>query len=402
MHAAGDDSNLPIRWASVRPWVAAVLFALVGLALLGLAAREWTLGQAQAEGERLARDAARAHVGLFNSELQKYRLLPVALIEYPDVHAALGRGDPAAAAAAAARLNVKLELLARRTGAAVIYLLDGTGRTVAASNWRLPTSFVRHEYGFRPYFRDTMRNGRAEQFALGAVSQRPGLFLAQKVDAPGQQPGVIVVKVEFDAIEEDWRHQAGHTIVIDANGVVVLSSRADWRFKSARYLAAGASLRSRGPDGTASQLPIAAPGGGIFEDGEGRRYVDAREKAPMAGWTLLYLEPLDPLEALARNRLRDMVLAAALLLALLTVLIVRIRERRAMQESTRRFLETEVERRTADLVTANAQIRVESQERELAAMPESMRMPKPGSGPVPALAPVSAVMPVAPKPALCR
>jgi two-component system C4-dicarboxylate transport sensor histidine kinase DctB len=44
-----------------------------------------------------------------------------------------------------------------------------------------------------------------------------------------------------------------------------------------------------------------------------------------------------------------------------------VRERRAMQQESRRLLEREVERRTAELVTANERLQVESRERELAA-----------------------------------
>ena len=55
-------------------------------------------------------------------------------------------------------------------------MIDRHGLTIAASNWRLPTSFVGQNYGFRPYFRDAMAHGAAELFALGTVSGRPGLY----------------------------------------------------------------------------------------------------------------------------------------------------------------------------------------------------------------------------------
>src|SRR5262245_38792320 len=47
--------------------------------------------------------------------------------------------------------------LERMTGVlsvAYIYVLDPDGRTIAASNWAAPDSFVGHDYSFRPYYRD--------------------------------------------------------------------------------------------------------------------------------------------------------------------------------------------------------------------------------------------------------
>lgn len=346
-----------VRWA-VSGAVAAVL-----LTLIGLGARGWALSDARKTATRMAREADRTHAGLLASELQKYRLLPLVLTEYPDVHAAV-----AADSGAAARLNPKLELLAARTGAAVIYVLDGKGRTVSASNWRLPTSFVGHDYGFRSYFRDALRQGQAEQFALGAVSQRPGLFLARRISGGA---GVIAVKVEFDALENDWRRQPGPTLVTDAEGIVVLTSRPDWRFRASLPLApdAEAERRRARQFGAPRPAPLGMRlGSVIVEDAAGTRYAAAREPTPIPGWHIDYLQPLAPLESAVFTRVRDLLLGAALLLALAIVLAMRVRERRAMQRESRRFLEHEVERRTADLRTANERLQVESRERELAAM----------------------------------
>src|SRR5690606_15248725 len=106
-----------------------------------------------------------------------------------------------------------------------------------ASNWRLPTSFVAAQYGFRPYFINAMRSGRAEFFALGTVSGRPGLYLARRVDATDGAPlGVVVVKVEFDALEAEWRASGEPAYVVDPGGVVLVTSVPDWRFRTTEPL----------------------------------------------------------------------------------------------------------------------------------------------------------------------
>src|SRR3546814_16051544 len=106
------------------------------------------------------------------------------------------------------RLDRELEQLAARTDAAVIYVLDAGGTTIAASNWREPTSFVGQNYRFRPYFQGAMRRGEAELFALGTVSGRPGFYLARRVTVDGRRPGVLVLKVEFETPEARWADSA--------------------------------------------------------------------------------------------------------------------------------------------------------------------------------------------------
>ena len=130
-------------WRESRLALIAVgLFALV---LAGWASEQWAHASARAIADADARQLARSNASLFDSELQKFRLLPAVLTEYPNVSELLRapNSDPGL-------LNRRLEVLAARTGAAVIYVIAPDGRTLAASNYRLPTSFVGQNYGFRP------------------------------------------------------------------------------------------------------------------------------------------------------------------------------------------------------------------------------------------------------------
>ena len=217
------------RWLRPRTLIL-VAIGLIALfaGLLSLADR-WIARAAHDQVRREAAEGGLVNAGLLSSELQKYRLLPLVLADYPDVTNALA----APSSSSTAQLNRTLELLADRTDAAVIYVINRNGRTIAASNWRRPDSFVGQMYGFRRYFWRSMRAGSAEQFALGTVSHRPGLFLARRI-ANGL--GVIVVKVEFDRLENSWSHQIGSTLVLDGNGVVIISSRRDWRLRATRPL----------------------------------------------------------------------------------------------------------------------------------------------------------------------
>src|SRR5690606_19326779 len=163
------------------------------------------------------------------------------LTEFPDVRRALADKS----AEASRRLDAELEQLAARTDAAVIYVLDEGGTTIAASNWRTPTSFVGENYRFRPYYRGAMARGEAELFALGTVSGRPGLYLARKVALEGRALGVIVVKVEFDRLERKWADSSGATLVTDSSGIIIMASNPAWQFRSLDPLPAAARERLR-------------------------------------------------------------------------------------------------------------------------------------------------------------
>src|ERR1700752_2858766 len=101
-----------------RPFLLAAAAGAALLLMLAFAAMRWASSHAASTAEVAADQMARSQAGLLASELQKFRLLPLVLTEYPDVTAVLQGADPAATG----RLNGKLELLSRRTDAAAIYV----------------------------------------------------------------------------------------------------------------------------------------------------------------------------------------------------------------------------------------------------------------------------------------
>lgn len=345
--------------------------ALVGIAALLLAGLGWALLQwADSKARRLAdqsaQQAAIVHEGLLSSELQKFRLLPVALAEYPDAVRVLSSSDPKAAE----RLNRQLESLARRTDAAAIYLIDVRGKTRVASNWRLPTSFVGQNYNFRPYFKDAMRNGSAELFALGTVSGRPGLYLARRIDEAGRALGVIIVKVEFDRVEANWQRSDGITFVTDPHGVVLVTSIPSWRFGATARLdlatLASAQRTLQFGSGIPPLIPLRVHGDSAIVEDRGRdnEFRVASVAAPLSGGRLFHLAPLAPPRAAARSEALIWALAILMVAGMLLVLGLRQRERQRLLAQSGQRLEREVRERTAELREANAQLLIQSEERE--------------------------------------
>lgn len=328
----------------------------------------WAAGAARTNADREAMALARSHEGLLASELQKFRLLPLVLAEYPDVAQALAGGD----AAAVSRLNATLELLADRTNAGVLYVVDARGRGVAASNWRLPTSFVGQDYAFRSYFQQAMARGASELFALGTVSRRPGLYLGRRIVRDGRPVGVIVVKVEFDRLEREWARAAGASVVADRQGVILITSVPGWRFHPIRPLSATTIARLRASRQFGVMPPEMPP---FVLDGrdatipQARRTVHYRVAtlaAPIVGARLMHLTPLAPALAAARTQALLWGLGLVLVGLIAGGLGWRHAERRRVQARATERLEREVARRTAELRDSNAQLLIESEERAAA------------------------------------
>lgn len=344
-----------------------VVTALVLVATVLLAswlAGRWFAAQALGGVQRRAEVAVALHAASLRSDLEKFRTLPFVLAQDPDVRGALS----SRATAANASLNQKLETLAGEVRADAVYLVNSAGVTIAASNWRAPTSFVGQNYTFRPYFREALENGYAELYALGTVSGEPGLYLARRVDGPRGVVGVIVVKVLFDAIEAEWARGDERVFVTDERGVVLITSEPGWRFHTLEPIAAEdipalRASRQYGADAALEQLPLRFDGHRV-NDGE---FIAVQTEAAAEGWRLHLLAPTRPLVSGAEATGRAIGALTTLLLWGLAFLIYWVRRRaereRLRQEATRRELEARVAERTSELKTANSQLMHEMDER---------------------------------------
>lgn len=334
--------------------VGAMLLLVAALGLSG-----WAAGHARAQADVEARQNARAHASLLESELQKFRLLPRVLSEFPDVRTALADKSDAASR----RLDRELEQLAARTDAAVLYVIDADGVTIAASNWRAPTSFVGETYRFRPYFQGAMRNGEAELFALGTVSGRPGLYLARRVDVGGRQLGAIVVKIEFDKLESRWADSTAKTIVTDAAGIIVMTSENEWRFRSFNAISPERQkqLRETRSYGEArlDPLPVRRTGSDLRVGADLFRQADERVSLP--GSTLRLLQPAEPARDSANATARVIFLVLLILVGAAIMTLLRLVEQQTLRQAAHDALEREVAARTQDLRTANDELRQASE-----------------------------------------
>ena len=388
LHLSNLGNQLVRRWALLIGGAAILLAGLVGFA--GALAER----RAAHDLARQAQGSAALHAAVLRSELAKHRSLPFVLAQDPDVAATLQSADPRGVEA----LNRKLETLSSGTRAAVIYVLNAEGMTIAASNWRQPTSFVGSDYSFRPYFKDARRNGVAELFALGTVSRRPGLFMSRRIEGADGPLGVVVVKVEFETLEAEWSNSEP-AFATDANGVVLVTSIPAWRFSTKLVTSIPAwrfstltplpreeqsRLRAEHRFGDApftvlSAAPpprIGAPATltEVRVPGEDEsRYIAASVDLGASGWRVYTFTPVDGALNTAVTGARAIALLAGLVAIALATAFLRWRgqasDKAAREEAARRELEARVAERTAALRETNQRLTIEMEERRRGARP---------------------------------
>lgn len=337
--------------------------SLVILALL-LAPLLWPL-QYFAEryySEQLAeqnRQTLDLYVANLLGTLRRYEELPQILGGLPVLRQALQQpGDPLLQKIA----NEALADIRRRTGADVIYLLQPDGTTQVASNWAQADSFVHHNFAFRPYYREAMQGRLARFFGLGTTSIKRGYYFASAVKEGSRIIGVLVVKVDLEHIERLWGNSPEQLLVIDNYGVVILSSREDWRFHASRPLSAAErdEIHANIPYPVQDPKPLRL---------QQSAWLSQSRTLPETGWTVSIYAPRTLIERPVRSVLLiggATLLALLLLLTLLTLSRRHYLDRIALEAEAKRQLEERVLERTRELENANAQLQQEVHEREQA------------------------------------
>lgn len=175
-------------------------------------------------------DRAAARLTLYRStleaELRHFAHLPFLLSLDPVVAQAVKGSAPA-------DLDYRLARFAQSAGLDAMYLMDEDGLTIAASNARSANSFKGQNYAYRPYFKAAQNGELGEFYGIGATTGIPGYFYAMAVrPAATDATGVIAIKIDLSRLQEDWQASGERIILANAEGVVLLASDPDWRYKT--------------------------------------------------------------------------------------------------------------------------------------------------------------------------
>ncbi len=316
-------------------------------------------------------------VAALKGQMSRYEKLPELIADQDDIKDLVANPGDAARVAAA---NLHLKEINALLESSDIYVMMPDGTTIAASNFDTGTSFVGENFEYRPYFRDALAGGLGRFFALGTTSLKRGYYFGAPIRVDGVISGVVVFKVDIDAIERSWQGGDYEIIVADPEGIIFMTGRPEWLYSGlapltedrlARTAAtrryANAPLRDLPVTRTAYQdgLELMTIAGGDTQ----REYLVVAEEMPEADWTVKVL--LDTASARSQALTATIVALLAVALGLMAAAFylqrrTRLRERMQLQREAQEELERRVEERTADLAALNRQLEVEVSERRAA------------------------------------
>jgi two-component system C4-dicarboxylate transport sensor histidine kinase DctB len=355
-----------------------------GLAGVVLAALAWQLGSVQrtvllddlvAQG----RQQLDLYVSHLAGQLNRYAFLPALLADDFRLQSLL---IAPANEAQQQRVNRLLEHVNAIAGSLDVYLMDGQGITVAASNWRRELTFIGRDFSFRPYFSEAMAGRPGRYYALGTTSGRRGYYFSHPVGDLDEPLGVVVVKVDIDTLESAWRGRDSELLVTDPDGVIFVSTRPDWRYRSLTPLPADdiARIRESRRYTDAPLTPVFAASDALPADDTvalrvagsgGTSFLRVERAMPEVGWHVQLLIPSGRVQPQVwQTRLFALTFLVLLVLIGWSYLQRRKRQREREQERRQAMqealveLEERVGQRTRDLTEANRLLREEARQHE--------------------------------------
>ncbi|MBI1206961.1 MAG: response regulator [Azospirillum sp.] len=295
----------------------------------------------------------------FNLKRSVYYLhgIPAAIADAPSVRGALAgmaaeRAAPAplqspAVRAAAAQLDVLNRHLAvenAELATDVIWVMNAAGDCVASSNYDQTDSFIGTNYADRAYFRQARQGSRGRQFAVGRLTNIPGLFFSAAVTSgDGGFLGVVTIKINVSSVAELLK--AADSFVTDEYGVVIMARDESWLMRAVpggRIAELSAEARDRiykrseFPPLAMAPWPDARLPGLVSFDGSRHPHTLAARIAAVEGMSVYVIDEIDDVDAIRRESVwMTLVLfaaGAALLLLAAGVLVHLRRTRRHVRE----------------------------------------------------------------------
>ena len=302
-----------------------------------------------------------------DAELARFDYLPALLETNPVVPALL---DSPSKAADREAVNRYLTGVNATAGAEMLYVLDASGVSLAASDWDQPGTTIGQDLSFRPYVREAIERGRGRFYGVGITSRKPGYYMSYALRSRERLRGVVAVKVDIEESVKAWRKLPGDVVLVDERGVVILSTRDDLRFRPLAPLDAGqrAEVQRSRPYGAAALQPLDwVPLLALSKDAQlvavdGVAHLASTRGLQGSDWRLVALDDLAPLHAAARYAAITASLGVAVLLLVVVTLWQRrraVRHKLASQaalQAAHDSLESTVAARTAQLRAAQSEL----------------------------------------------
>lgn len=317
------------------------------------------------------RDAATHRLDMLttglDADLARFDYLPALLEMTPAVPALL---DTPSDSKLRDSVNRYLNGVNATAGAEMLYVLDASGVSLAASDWDQPGTTIGQDLSFRPYVTEAMERGRGSFYGVGITSRKPGYYLSYALRQRERSRGLVAVKVNIEQAEQGWRKLPGEVLLVDERGVVILSTRDDLKYRPLAPLNSSrqAEVQRSRPYGEGGLQPLhwtvenALSSDAQLVALDRVTYLASGRALQRAPWRLITLDDLEPARVLARYAAVTTGSAMAVLLLAAVTLQQRRRAMRqklanqaALQEAHDN-LESTVVARTAQLRAAQSEL----------------------------------------------
>jgi len=281
------------------------------------------------------------YVANLMSELQRNSIVPQLLARDPQLIAALDYKDYSLSTA-------RLLSFVDEIGAASLMLLDGDGRTVAATD----RNRLGELHKTSPYFINALRSNATIFTTIKLENGAYSFVYSRRVEVAGSTAGVLAVEVDLQKLESGWAGVSDAVFVADSEGTIVMSTEPRWRGldeRSALDIQSAPSAIERALRATQdwAALPIDA-----YLRGEAVLRREAR--VPFQGWRMVSYTTY----ASVRQRVNGILALEVMGFAILLALMFWLWSRRA---ASRIVL---VQRESAELRALNIRLQREIAERQ--------------------------------------
>ena len=260
-------------------------------------------------------------------------------------------------AKAQADANAVLDLFKQSLEVDVCYLINHEGTTVASSNRDAPDSFIGKNYAFRPYFYQAIHRAPSTYLALGTTSKKRGVYYSYPIFEKGEDIpiGLAVIKASIERIENKLSLSNDEILLVtDPNGIIFISNRDDWLYRSLAQLTPGQKsriLKSRQfGEGPWAWVGLNFSHDRYATDRSGNQYLMHQTTiAYYPGWKVFHLHSLSAIaRKISESLIRittPIVLTLCILIGMIVFFLYRKASREIMQrQAAERALRTSEER----------------------------------------------------------
>ncbi len=300
-----------------------ILLVLLSIMALSVLINTWLKKSYQSEIKEKQNVTVDIYRNTLEAALARYDYLPHVLSQNNKLfEQAFSQAELASQALAAFKESSKVD---------VIFIMNEEGETIASSNWKQKNSFVGKNYGYRPYFKQALKQQKGQFFGVGATTNIPGYFVSAPYRDGDRVKAVIVVKVLLSSIIDSWSTRTKDNEIVfvtDENQIIILTSKEEWLYNSLKTLNTNqkTAIKEQKQFGNNS-IPLLE-----IEKQKDNKYIQSLASPNVMNWKIHYLIPYSQLN----NKLLTFWsrVFTLLLIGLAGVLIIRgINNRSALRQS---------------------------------------------------------------------